>query len=64
VRRDVVTALRQLLAEQRREGVVGELGLLQAHDVRLAVVQPRQQARQALLDRVDVPRRDAHSRVR
>jgi hypothetical protein len=61
VRRDFVAARRQLRAEQLRERVVGELRLLKAHDVRLTLVEPRQEARQALLDRVDVPRRDAHS---
>ena len=58
--RDLVAALGELLAEQLGEGVVGELGLLQADDVRLPLVQPRQQPRQALLDRVDVPGRDPH----
>jgi hypothetical protein len=60
VQRDLVAALGELGAEQLRELVVGELGLLQAHDVRAALVQPRQQPRQALLDRVDVPGRDPH----
>ena len=46
--------------EQLGERVVGELRLLQAHDVGLPLVQPRQQPRQPLLDRVDVPGRDPH----
>src|SRR5205807_2232577 len=37
-----------------------ELRLLQANDIGLALLQPRQQARQTLLDRVDVPGRDSH----
>src|SRR3954452_7915835 len=57
---DRIAATGELVAEQLEEGVVGQLGLLQADDVRLPLVQPRQQPRHALLDRVDVPRRDAH----
>ena len=57
---DLVAALGQLVAEQLGERVVGELGLLQADDVRPPLVQPRQQPRHALLDRVDVPGRDPH----
>jgi hypothetical protein len=60
VQRDLVAAARQLVAEQGGERVVRQLGLLQADDVRLALVQPRQQPRQALLDRVHVPGRDPH----
>ena len=60
MRRDGVAAVCELGAEQLGELVVGELGLLQADDVRLPLVEPRQQPRQPLLDRVDVPRRDAH----
>src|SRR6202020_1723555 len=63
VARNGVAPRRQLLAEQRVESVVGELRLLQADDVGLALVEPRQQARHPLLDRVDVPRRDAHART-
>ncbi len=58
--RDGVAASFELGAEELGELVVGELGLLQADDVRLPLVEPRQQPRQPLLDRVDVPRRDAH----
>ena len=61
VRRDGVAALLELGAEKLGELVVGELGLLQADDVRSPLVQPRQQSRRPLLDRVDVPRRDPHS---
>ena len=53
--RDRVAAIRERVAEQLGEGVVRELRLLQADDVRLAFVQPRQQPREPLLDRVDVP---------
>ena len=60
VRRELVAAAAELVAEQLGEGLVGELGLLQADDVGLALVQPRQQPRHALLDRVDVPGRDPH----
>ena len=57
---DLVAAGGELGAEQLVERRVGELGLLQADDVGLALVEPRQQAREPLLDRVDVPGRDAH----
>jgi hypothetical protein len=50
----------ELAAEQIDERLVCKLGLLQADDVRPALVQPRQQARYALLDRVHVPGRDSH----
>src|SRR6185437_12939293 len=60
VRRELVAALAQLSAEQVGEGRVGELRLLQADDVGRAFVQPRQQPRLALLDRVDVPGGDPH----
>ena len=45
----LVAAAGQVGAEQLAEGVVGELGLLQAHDVGLALVQPGQQPRYPLL---------------
>ena len=51
---------RRARGEQLVEGVVGELGLLQADDVRAALVEPGQQPRQPLLDRVDVPGRHSH----
>ena len=57
---DLVAALGELVAEQLGERVVGELGLLQADDVGPPLVEPRQQPRHALLDRVDVPGRDPH----
>ena len=57
---DRVAAVCELVAEQLGERVVGELGLLQADDVRLALVEPRQQPRHPLLDRVHVPSRDSH----
>ena len=60
---DGVPALGQLLAEQLEERVVGELGLLQAHHVRAPLVEPRQQSRHALPDRVDVPGRESHRRT-
>ena len=60
VSRDGVAAAGELVAEQLGERVVGELGLLQADHVRLPLVQPGQQPRHPLLDRVDVPRRDPH----
>jgi hypothetical protein len=58
---DLVVARGELGPEQLGERGVGELGLLQAHHVGLALVQPRQQPRDALLDRVDVPGRDPHA---
>jgi nitroimidazol reductase NimA-like FMN-containing flavoprotein (pyridoxamine 5'-phosphate oxidase superfamily) len=60
VHRGLVTALIQLGPQQFGEGVVGQLGLLQADHIRPALVQPRQQPRQPLLDRVDIPRRYPH----
>ena len=60
VRGDLVPAILELVAEQLVEGVVGELGLLQADDVGAAFVEPGQQPGQALLERVDVPGGDAH----
>ena len=60
VHRDRVAARRELLAEQLGEGGVGELRLLQAHDVGPPLVQPRQQPRHPLLDRVHVPGRHPH----
>jgi hypothetical protein len=50
-----MAAVREVLTEQFRERVVAEPGLLHAEDVGLALVQPRQQAWQPLLDRVHVP---------
>ena len=55
-----VAAVGELAAEQLGERVVGELGLLQADDVGLPLVQPGQQPRYPLLDRVHVPGRYPH----
>ena len=60
VYRDVVAAAPELAAEQLRERSVGKLRLLQAGDVRPPLIQPGQEARESLLDRVDVPGRDSH----
>ena len=49
-----------IVVEELGQLVVGELCFLQADDVGPALVQPRQQPRQALRDRVDVLGRDAH----
>jgi hypothetical protein len=57
---DGIPAVSELVAEQVEERIVSELGLLQADHVRPPLVQPRQQPRHALLDRVDVPGRDSH----
>ena len=57
---DLVPAGRERIAEQLGERIVGELGLLEADDVRLPLVQPRQEPGHALLQGVDVPGRDAH----
>jgi hypothetical protein len=62
VNRDGVGAVGQLVAEQIDEGLVGELGLLEADHVRPALIQPRQQPRRTLLHRVDVPGRYPHRR--
>jgi hypothetical protein len=61
VRGDLVAAVAQLGPEEVGERVVGELGLLQADDVRRALVEPRQEPGDALLDRVDVPGRESHA---
>jgi hypothetical protein len=42
------------------ECVIDELRLLQADDVRLALLEPWQQPRHSLLDRVHVPGRYSH----
>src|SRR5262249_31620545 len=55
----VTTAL-EFGSEQFPERVVGELGLLQADDVGLPLVQPRQQPRDPLVGGVDVPGCYAH----
>src|SRR5690606_25945916 len=59
--RERVPALAQRVAQQRPDRLGRELGLLQAHHVGAALVEPRQQPGQALLDRVDVPGRDPHA---
>jgi hypothetical protein len=46
----------------RREVGVGELRLLQAHDVRLVTIEQREEPRQPLPEGVHVPRHDAHPR--
>ncbi len=58
-----IAATGELRAEQLVERVVGELGLLQADDIRLALLEPRQQPRHPLLDGVHVPRRHPHGRT-
>jgi hypothetical protein len=60
VQRHLIAARGELVTEQVAQLLVLELGLLKAHHVRLALVQPRQQPRHALLDRVHVPGRDPH----
>jgi hypothetical protein len=45
VKRHLITAARQLVAEEFIECFVAELCLLQADDIGPALVQPRQQAR-------------------
>src|SRR5215218_9639934 len=57
---DGIPAVAELVAEQVEERIVCELGLLQTDHVRPPLIQPRQQPRHALLDRVDVPGRDSH----
>ena len=58
--RDRVAALGERGGERVGEGLVGELGLLQADDVRGALVEPGQQPGQPGQDGVHVPRRHAH----
>ena len=59
-----LTVVHRVVAEGRerelREALVGELGLLQAQDVGLGVPEPLLDARQAGLQRVDVPGGDPH----
>src|SRR5262249_60934736 len=57
---ELVATAAKFVAEQFFEVVIGELGLLQADDVRLPLVEPRQQTGHALLDRVHVPGRYPH----
>jgi hypothetical protein len=61
---ECVATTGELGAEQLVERVVGELGLLQADDIRLALVEPGQQSRHPLLDGVHIPRRYPHGAVR
>src|SRR5688572_3252298 len=56
----LVAAVGDLLAEQLGERIVRQLRLLKADDIRPALVQPRQKPRHPLLERVDIPGRDAH----
>jgi hypothetical protein len=55
--RDVVA---QRLDRLPREAIVDAFGFLQADDIRRPLLQPGEQAVHPLLDRVDVPRGDAH----
>ena len=58
--RETVAETGQGLTEQRREGLIRELRLLQTDHIGLPVFEPWQQARDARLDRVDVPGSDSH----
>jgi hypothetical protein len=60
VKRHGIRAICELTAEQVDKRVVREPGLLAADHVRPPLVEPRQQPRQARLDRVDVPAGDPH----
>ena len=60
MQRQGVAAAIELVPEQATERLVGELGLLQADDIGLPLVEPRQQPWHSLLDRVDIPRRHSH----
>src|SRR4029450_4090015 len=55
VGRELITTADQLLPQQLRQCVVGELGLLQARHVGLPLVQPWQESRYTLLDRIHIP---------
>src|SRR5262249_43903247 len=44
-----------------REGLVGELGLLQRHDVGSRALEPAEQLRQAYAQRIDVPGGNPHA---
>ncbi len=57
---DGVAAAEEIFIEELEEGVVGELGLLEADHVRLDSVQPFDQTRLPCLRRVDVPCRYPH----
>jgi hypothetical protein len=58
--RHVVTTVSELIPEQLRERIIRKLRLLKADNVGPALVQPRQETRHALLERVHVPGGDAH----
>ena len=48
---------------RRGNAVIGDLGLLQAHDVGRGVLEPVEQSRQPGGDGVDVPGSDAHEHI-
>ena len=62
VERDLIPAARELISDQIGECMVGKLRLLETHHVGLALIEPWEQPRQALLDRVDVPGGDPHAK--
>jgi hypothetical protein len=57
---DLISAAGEIAAEELHERVVRDLRLLKTDDVRLAIVEPRKQSRDTLLDRIDVPGSDPH----
>src|SRR5918994_6210328 len=57
---DLVAAIRELFPENLSQRIVSQLGLLKANDVRPPLIEPRQEPRNALLERVDVPSREPH----
>jgi hypothetical protein len=57
---DGISPTVELVTEQLSECIVGELRLLKADDVGLALVQPRQEPGNPLLDRVHIPGRYPH----
>jgi hypothetical protein len=46
----LVAPAAELVAHELEEGIIGQLGLLQADNIGLPLVQPRQQPRHPLLD--------------
>ena len=55
-----VAAISELIPKHLSQGIISQLGLLKANNIRPPLIEPGQKARHALLERVDVPGDDAH----
>jgi hypothetical protein len=60
MQRELIATACQLFSQQRGEGIVGKLGLLQAHHVGLPLIEPWKQSRYPLLDRIHIPGGQPH----